>query len=110
MDTGSFSTGVLSSNLAQCQPGFQTGRGPPDPCGDYGTYDNTSSSTAYYVGSGYYDGLSDFASGNFIGDNVQTGGQTFDNFTFGQITYKAYGEAYSDKYEGIFGTLKTSQS
>jgi len=97
---------VLSSNLAQCQPGFQSGRGPPDPCGDYGTYDNTSSSTAYYVGTGYYDNLIDAAYGNFIGDVVRTGGQTFNNFTFGQITREAYGEYFSEKYEGIFGTCE----
>lgn len=96
-DTGSATIGVESPSLIQCQTQ------PGDPC-RYSTYNNLTSSTAELVETGgYYDGTGNMRFGNLISDVVALGGQSFDNITFGQVTFEDFGGFAFPTYQGLVG-------
>jgi len=63
------------------------------PCLSYGSYANTSSSTARFFGDDFSDFLSNLATGSFITDTLTFGGHTFDSLEFG--TYDQVGAHFT---------------
>ncbi len=76
VDPGSPTMGFENPRSNACQQSNQ-------PCVEYGSYDNLTSSTAAYVGDSYRDLLSNLASGSLINDTIKFGDLTLPNFHFG---------------------------
>ncbi|KAF2158859.1 hypothetical protein M409DRAFT_30646 [Zasmidium cellare ATCC 36951] len=61
------------------------------PCAEYGTFDNTSSSTCHWISNDFGDGLIDFGSGSVLQDIVQIGDQNVGPLQFGYLDDYGFG-------------------
>lgn len=114
IDTGSATTGVedpstspktrrlveqssTSSNVLADSRACKMGS-----CGDYGFYDNATSSTSVWIDDTYSDQVGDHGYGSYINDTVAFGGHTVPNLTFGTLSSFS-GFDQSHPQAGIFG-------
>ncbi|KEQ68926.1 acid protease [Aureobasidium namibiae CBS 147.97] len=79
VDTGSPTLSFLDPRSSFCE---QSNR----PCMTYGTFDNETSSTCRYQGTGFADELEDFGSGVYLRDTVTLQGITTEHVDFGYLT------------------------
>ncbi|KAL2066143.1 hypothetical protein VTL71DRAFT_2214 [Oculimacula yallundae] len=93
VDTGSPTISFYESRSDFCNL-------PRAPCAEYGSYDNTSSSTSKYKAPFFNNGLISFGSGDFLTDTIGVGGVSMSNITVGHLTKvgrpeRIYGSAAS---------------
>ncbi|KAM0462210.1 hypothetical protein ACHAO4_001411 [Trichoderma viride] len=93
-DTGSPTYAFESPKNSVCQRGL---------CSEYGTYDNTSSSTTKWLNDGYNDLLIDHGFGSYINDTLTFGGVTVTDMMFGTVELNAASFPIDTQQTAIFG-------
>ncbi|RFU78345.1 hypothetical protein TARUN_3867 [Trichoderma arundinaceum] len=93
-DTGSPTYAFESPRHTVCQQGL---------CSDYGTYDNTSSTTTKWLNDGYSDMLIDHGFGSFVNDTLRVGGLTLNDMMFGVVETNFASFPINTQQTAIFG-------
>ncbi|KAH7370013.1 aspartic peptidase domain-containing protein [Rhexocercosporidium sp. MPI-PUGE-AT-0058] len=96
VDTGSSTISFYESRSTFCNL-------PREPCAEYGSYDNISSSTSTFKAPFFNDGLIDYGSGDYLTDSIGLGGVSTPNITFGYITRVSYPERIYGSAASILG-------
>jgi hypothetical protein len=92
--------GFLSPSSSECQASG-------NPCGEYGSYNNLTSTTAVLINpDGYSDQVADFGTGPLIADTVEFAGLTLPNTAFGVKTDIVF-ENDLNPQVGIIGNIYT---
>ncbi|KAH8171866.1 eukaryotic aspartyl protease domain-containing protein [Sarocladium implicatum] len=76
---------------------------PTQPCLEYGAFDNITSSTSSYEGTGFHNALSNHGLGDFISDVVEIAGAISNESYFGYINRFAFPERAGDPVTSILG-------
>ncbi|KAF4995607.1 hypothetical protein FGRMN_4998 [Fusarium graminum] len=94
IDTGSPRYSFLDPRNEICQR-------KGNPCREFGTFNNKTSSTSRYSGSGFADALGSVGMGDYLRDTVVIGGVSTKNMYFGYTsTY-----SFPDKLTGYINTI-----
>ncbi|KAK0390930.1 hypothetical protein NLU13_0433 [Sarocladium strictum] len=93
VDTGSPTYSFVDSQNDLCQSAKQR-------CERYGSYNNKTSSTSLFQGSGFHNALQSHGTGDYLSDTVGIGGVSTDHLYFGFITKfgfpdRVIGDVYS---------------
>jgi hypothetical protein len=103
IDTGSPFPGLAGTHSNWCEL-------PTKPCAQYGSYDNTTSSTAKYVSNDFFNALINHGFGDYINDTVGLGGKRFPDMQFGMILDYAASFPPPDTMPGLIGKSQSTRS
>jgi hypothetical protein len=76
---------------------------PTRPCDAYGTFDNTTSSTSIYEGTGFANYLNSHGSGDFLNDTVAVGGVSTEHMYFGYLNQYGFPDRAGNPAYSVLG-------